>query len=138
MALFVPAMSGVLLVLLREYSFQKYISACAETKATILRMVPPTAVAMAKDPWVAQQDLTTVHTIMCAGAVLPPEIISRLEKLMPRASIGQGYGYVPGAESCEMVWKLTRCRMSEAAVSILKKTSAKPKAGSVGRLTSNV
>ncbi|KAK6217826.1 UV excision repair protein rad23 [Pestalotiopsis sp. IQ-011] len=120
MPLFVPAMSGVLLVLLREYTFQKYISACAETKATILRMVPPTAVAMAKDPWVAQQDLTTVHTIMCAGAVLPPEIISRLEKLMPRASIGQGYG------------------MSEATVSILKKTSAKPKAGSVGRLTSNV
>lgn len=91
-ALFAPALSAIQMVLLRKYTFREYISACVTTKATVLRMVPPTAVAMAKDPWVAQQDLTAVHTIFCSGAVLPPEIIARLEQLMPKASITQGYG----------------------------------------------
>ncbi|ETS80186.1 hypothetical protein PFICI_07715 [Pestalotiopsis fici W106-1] len=118
-ALFVPALSATQMVLLRKYSFRDYISACVATKATVLRMVPPTAVAMAKDPWVTQQDLTGIHTIYCSGAVLPPEIIARLEQLMPKSSITQGYG------------------MSEATITILKTSSAKPKAGSVGRLVSN-
>lgn len=47
---------------------------------------------MAKDPWVAEQDLKSVHTIMCAGAVLAPDIIAKLEELMDGVSITQGYG----------------------------------------------
>jgi len=79
---------------MRDYSLHEYVKAAAEIRATTLRMVPPTAVAMVKDPFVRQQDLTSVRTISCAGAVLAPEIISEMDKLMGKVDVVQGYGYI--------------------------------------------
>jgi acyl-CoA synthetase (AMP-forming)/AMP-acid ligase II len=55
-------------------------------------MVPAIAVAITKDPRIASLDLTSVHTLMCAGAALQVEVVQKLQKIMPRVSITQGYG----------------------------------------------
>ncbi|KAH7420130.1 acyl-CoA synthetases/AMP-acid ligases II [Cadophora sp. MPI-SDFR-AT-0126] len=115
-ALLVPVFAGSQTILLRKYLFQDYIKAAVSVRATFLRLVPPTATAMAKDPWVAKQDLSSVQTIQCAGAVLAPEIIGALEKMLKGVDIIQGYG------------------LSEGGGATLKPFSAKRKAGSVGKL----
>jgi 4-coumarate--CoA ligase len=55
-------------------------------------MVPPIAIAIAKDPFVQTLDLTSVHTILCAGAPLQVDVVQALQKLMGGVRITQGYG----------------------------------------------
>lgn len=87
-----PLFTGGYVRLLRNYSLHEYVKACVEVKATMLRMVPPTVVAMVKDPFVRGQDLTSVRTISCAGAVLAPDIITDVRKMMGKVEVIQGYG----------------------------------------------
>lgn len=88
-----PLLTGGYVRLLRDYDLHKYVKACVEVRATTLRMVPPTVVAMVKDPFVRQQDLSSVRTISCAGAVLAPDIITEIRKMMGEVDLIQGYGY---------------------------------------------
>lgn len=89
-----PLFTGGYVRLLRNYSLHEYVKACVEVSATTLRMVPPTVVAMVKDPFVRQQNLTSIHTISCAGAVLAPDIISQVRNMTGEVEIIQGYGWV--------------------------------------------
>ncbi|OIW22662.1 luciferin 4-monooxygenase [Coniochaeta ligniaria NRRL 30616] len=115
-----PLFSGGYVRLMRDYSLHKYIRAATEVKATTLRVVPPTVVAMVKDPFVRQQDLTSVRTISCAGAVLAQDIISEVRNMMDKVEVVQGYG------------------MTEGSITTLKRFAARRKLGSVGRLSANV
>jgi 4-coumarate--CoA ligase len=83
---------GHFLCIQRTFDFRKYIEASSKIKATILRMVPPIAIAIAKDPFVQTLDLTSVHTILCAGAPLQVDVVQALQKLMREVRITQGYG----------------------------------------------
>jgi acyl-CoA synthetase (AMP-forming)/AMP-acid ligase II len=87
-----PLFSGGYVRLMRDYSLQEYVKAAVEVKATTLRMVPPTVAAMVKDPFVRQQDLTSVRTISCSGAVLAQDIISEVRNMMGEVEVVQGYG----------------------------------------------
>ncbi|ERT01315.1 hypothetical protein HMPREF1624_02558 [Sporothrix schenckii ATCC 58251] len=88
-----PLLTGGYVRLLRNYTLHDYVEACVDVRATTLRMVPPTLVAMVKDPFVRQQNLASVRTISCSGAVLAPDIISEVHKMLgTEANIVQGYG----------------------------------------------
>lgn len=87
-----PLFSGGYVRLMRDYSLHEYIKAATEVKATTLRVVPPTVVAMVKDPFVRQQDLSSVRTISCSGAVLAKDIISEVRKWIGDVELVQGYG----------------------------------------------
>ncbi|KAF2502607.1 acyl-CoA synthetases/AMP-acid ligases II [Lophium mytilinum] len=103
-------------VIMKQFEYLKYIEASARLRATIMRMVPPIALAIAKDPNIAKYDLTSVNVIMCAGATLQAEIVNQLQTIMGGCDILQGYG------------------LSEAAVSALKPAKSIERSGSVGRL----
>ncbi|CAM1506232.1 Fc.00g058730.m01.CDS01 [Cosmosporella sp. VM-42] len=115
-----PLFTGGYVRLLRNYNIHEYVKACVEIRATTLRVVPPTVVAMVKDPFVRQQDLASVRTISCAGAVLAPDIITELRQMMGEVELIQGYG------------------MTEGGITSLRRFSARLKQGSVGRLMANV
>ncbi|CAK7235893.1 hypothetical protein SBRCBS47491_009449 [Sporothrix bragantina] len=109
-----PLLTGGYVRLLRDYNLHEYIRVCVAVRATTLRMVPPTLVAMVKDPFIRQQDLTSVQMISCSGAVLAPDIIGELYKMLGnKAEIVQGYG------------------MTEGSATILRRYSARRKQGSV-------
>jgi acyl-coenzyme A synthetase/AMP-(fatty) acid ligase len=84
--------NGLFVLILKGFEYQDYIKCCAEYKATIMRVVPPTANQLSKDPVAASYDLTSVKTLSCAGAALGVEVMGRLQKMMPEVSIVQGYG----------------------------------------------
>ncbi|CAK7217081.1 hypothetical protein SCUCBS95973_003030 [Sporothrix curviconia] len=116
-----PLLTGGYVRLLRDYNLHEYIRACVAVRATTLRIVPATLVAMVKDPFVREQDLTSVQTISCSGAVLAPDIIGEVHKMLGNETeIVQGYG------------------MTEGSVTILRRYSARRKQGSVGKLSANV
>jgi len=77
---------------MKQFNYKEWIDACSRIRATTMRMVPPTAVAISKDPNIENIDLTSVDTILCAGATLQTEVVQRLQFLLKGVSIIQGYG----------------------------------------------
>lgn len=77
---------------MKQFNYKEWIEANARIKATSMSMVPPTAVAISKDPNLETIDLTSVETILCAGATLQAEVVLRLQHLLKGVSIIQGYG----------------------------------------------
>jgi 4-coumarate--CoA ligase len=83
---------GSHIVIMKEFNFKEYIRLCAEKRATVMKIVPSVAVAIAKDPEVRKLDLTSLRYIVSTGATLQSEIVSTLVKLMDGVDIIQGYG----------------------------------------------
>lgn len=116
-----PVYTGGYVRLLRTYTLPTYLQACADHKATTLRMVPPTLVAMVKLLQAGEGpsqslDLSSVQNIVCAGAMLAPEMIGAVTKLLgEHVAIVQAYG------------------MTEGLASIVSRFAAGRKQGSVGR-----
>ena len=121
-ALVPTAFNGVYVLLMRQFEYRKWIVACARIRATMMRGVPAIAVMITKDPDIAsgRLKLTSVDVLLCAGATLQTEVVSRLQELLGDISIVQGYG------------------MSEAGVAVLRPARSRDKAGSVGRLLPNM
>jgi len=84
--------TGSFVVAMRRFDFTRYIECCAKIRATILRLVPSTAVLIAKDPSIQSLDLTSVQFILCSGAALQSQIVAKLHSLMGATAIVQGYG----------------------------------------------
>ncbi|KAJ5753302.1 acyl-CoA synthetases/AMP-acid ligases II [Penicillium odoratum] len=111
-----PAFLGCYAVILERFHYETYIQACAKARVTIMKMIPATAVAIAKDRSIEQHDLSNVRHILCTGATLQAQIVRRLQEIMKSCAIIQSYG------------------LSEIGVSILKGARSSEKSGSVGRL----
>ncbi|GAB7354598.1 hypothetical protein MBLNU459_g5039t1 [Dothideomycetes sp. NU459] len=119
-AMLVPSFVGSYIAIMHQFEYGRWIQACADIKATTMKMVPAIAVAISKDENLERLDLQSVNTIMSAGATLQAEVVKRLQHLLRGVSITQGYG------------------MSEVAVSTLRAGRSLDKAGSVGRLFPNL
>lgn len=115
-----PAFVGCHTVAMGQFDFMAYLTRCAEIRATVLRVVPATAVRITKDPNVRKLDLKSVHTLMCAGASLASETVKDLQNILsPEVKVLNGYG------------------MTEATIAMLREEQAR-RAGSVGKPTSGV
>jgi hypothetical protein len=135
---------------MKRYDFNDYIERCAKIRSTILRLIPATAVSMVRDTRVQSLDLTSVHTIMCTGAPLQTYVVQKLQTMMRGTCILQGYGYVTFS-SLPRKYKMGKFQdtesligcicgnsLSEATVSLLKRSWSVKKAGSVGCLAASV
>ncbi|KAF2421079.1 luciferin 4-monooxygenase [Tothia fuscella] len=122
-AVLLSAFVGSHTVAMKHFDFVPYLQRCVGLRATILRLVPATAIRLANDPAVARLglDLSSVRFIMCSGAALSADIIERLQQMLhPTAAVLNGYG------------------MTECTISLLRESQASAKAGSVGRLAAGV
>jgi acyl-coenzyme A synthetase/AMP-(fatty) acid ligase len=115
-----PAYVGSYLVVMSEFDFLPYLRRCSEIHATVIRLVPSTAIRMTKDPATRNLNLKSVQTVMCSSASLATETVQELQKILnPEAKIVNGYG------------------MTEASITILRESQSH-RAGSVGRPSSGV
>jgi 4-coumarate--CoA ligase len=118
-----PAFVGSYTVCMRTFDFDRYVQRCSDIGATIMRVVPPTAVRMVKDAEFRARNLNlkSVSSVMCSGAALSSEIVVGLRQILsPSASVLNGYG------------------MSETTIALLRETQSESKAGSVGLLAADV
>lgn len=91
-AVLAPAFIGNLVVIMPTYHFQEYVSICQQKRATIMRVVPPTAMAMLKEKRLRTMGLSSVHTLVCAGAALREATHAGLQELLKGVNVVQGYG----------------------------------------------
>jgi acyl-coenzyme A synthetase/AMP-(fatty) acid ligase len=101
---------------MRQFTLPQYIRACAETKATSLKVVPSVAVAFIQHPLAQELDLSSIKYVRCAGATLQLEVVEKLQNIFKGVHFVQGYG------------------MSEAAIATMPYNRSVEKTGSVGRL----
>lgn len=91
-AVLVPSYTGNYVMAMKQFDYQAWIEANARVRATTMKVVPPTAVAISKDPNVEKFQLDSVNTIVCAGGTLQTEVFRRLQALLKGVSIVQAYG----------------------------------------------
>jgi 4-coumarate--CoA ligase len=118
--LLLPAWVGCYVMVMKQYDFLPYVKRCSEIRATVLRLVPATAIRLVKDPDVRGLGLASVKTVMCSGAALAIETVKELQGILdPEAAVLNGYG------------------MSETTVMIQRETRT-DKPGSVGKPAAGV
>ena len=90
----------------KTFDFHQYISKSSAIRATLLRLVPPIAIAIIKDPIVQTLDLKSVNTVLCAGAPLQVDVVQAMQKIMGGVHITQGYGLVQRVRErvCDAYW----------------------------------
>ncbi|OQV03593.1 hypothetical protein CLAIMM_08615 [Cladophialophora immunda] len=100
---------------MKQFDLKRYAQRCAEIRATIMRLVPSTAVSIVKDPQLQNLDLKSVQYILCSGAALQSQVVAQLYAIMAETHIIQGYG------------------MSEGSLTTLRGHWGSKKAGSCGK-----
>ncbi|KAI9320580.1 hypothetical protein BX666DRAFT_1909283 [Dichotomocladium elegans] len=78
-------------VIIPRFELQMFCELIEKYKVTLVSIVPPVAVALAKHPLVAKYDLSSIRTLGCGAAPLGKEHIDALSKRLP-ATLKQGYG----------------------------------------------
>lgn len=91
-AILVPSFIGNYVMCMKQFEYKEWIEANSRIRATTMKMVPPTAVAISKDPKVGRFQLGCVNTIVCAGGTLQTEVVQRLQEILNGVSIIQAYG----------------------------------------------
>ncbi|KAI4849002.1 acetyl-CoA synthetase-like protein [Aureobasidium sp. EXF-8846] len=93
---------------MQKYDFLKMLSYVEKYKITDLNLVPPIAVAMAKQPAAKQCDLSSVKNIGSGAAPLGAEVSKEVEQLWPKGTMNlkQGWGMTD--------WDLTKISTSNA------------------------
>ncbi|KAI8150227.1 hypothetical protein BJV82DRAFT_503477 [Fennellomyces sp. T-0311] len=78
-------------VVMSRFEIQLFCELIEKYKITVVSIVPPVAVALAKHPIVSKYNLNSVRTLGCGAAPLGKEHIDALKLRMP-ALLKQGYG----------------------------------------------
>lgn len=83
--------SGATLVVMPKFDLEPYLDLVERYRATLLHVVPPVIVALAKHPSVARRDFSSVRKLFSGAAPLRAEVI---EQCMRRVGcvVQQGYG----------------------------------------------
>ncbi|KAF7965524.1 hypothetical protein HWV62_43070 [Athelia sp. TMB] len=84
--------SGMAVVLMPKFAFEPFLASIAAQRITHLLLVPPMIVLLCKHPAAGKYDLSSVRAVWSGAAPLSREIVALLEKRLPGAMIGQGYG----------------------------------------------
>jgi len=83
-----------------KFNFQSFLKSIVDHRVTHLHLVPPQIVLLCKQPIVKKYDLSHVKYCMSGAAPLGGELMKQVSKILPNASIGQGYGMT---ETCTTV-----------------------------------
>ncbi|KAG8861521.1 hypothetical protein FRB91_006229 [Serendipita sp. 411] len=91
-----PISKGASTVIIRGFDVQMFGAAIGKYKATVLPMVPPVILLLAKNPIFEKFDFSNVKVITSGaaplGRELTLEVAERLRKLGSKAVVVQGYG----------------------------------------------
>ncbi|KAJ1337075.1 hypothetical protein BSLG_006835 [Batrachochytrium salamandrivorans] len=103
-ALHQAAYSGIPLCVVPKFEFEKFLASVQKYQATVLHVVPPIVLGLAKHPIVSKYNLTSVRRIMSGAAPLGRELSEATSKRF-KVPVVQGYGLTetsPVAHACPM------------------------------------
>ncbi|GMN39223.1 hypothetical protein TIFTF001_008452 [Ficus carica] len=97
---------GNTLVSMGKFELEKALRAVEKYRVTHLYLVPPVAIALAKQSVVRKYDLSSLKQVLSGAAPLGKDVMEECAKNIPSAAIVQGYGMT---ETCGIVSK-ENCR----------------------------
>ncbi|KAK7863109.1 hypothetical protein R5R35_001997 [Gryllus longicercus] len=83
---------GVKSIILPKFEEQLFLESIQNHKVTLMMLVPPLMVFLAKHPLVDNYDLSSIRAMWCGAAPLSPEIQEQVSQRIQVPSIRQGYG----------------------------------------------
>jgi len=86
-----------------KFNFEEFLKSIVRYRITRLILVPPMIVLLCKHPAVRNYDLSHVKTCVSAAAPLSLQLVHQLARILPNASIGQGYGMTETATLVSMM-----------------------------------
>ncbi|CAL5187500.1 unnamed protein product [Lathyrus oleraceus] len=84
--------AGSAVLLMHKFEIGTLLGLIQEHKVTVAMVVPPLVLALAKNPKVAEFDLSSIRLVLSGAAPLGKELEETLHNRIPRAVLGQGYG----------------------------------------------
>ncbi|KAL1661702.1 hypothetical protein GGF50DRAFT_104963 [Schizophyllum commune] len=94
---------GITLVVVPKFSLADWLDSIERHKITHMCVVPPQIVLLNKHPAAQGRDYSHVRFIMSGAAPLSAELLNQTSKLMPNATVGQGYGLTETSTTISMV-----------------------------------
>ncbi|KAJ2919266.1 hypothetical protein MD484_g1183, partial [Candolleomyces efflorescens] len=91
---------GLSILVVPKFNFQKFLESTVKYRVTHLHLVPPQILLLCKHPGVKKYNLSCVKYCMSGAAPLGGELMLKVSKVLPNASIGQGYGMT---ETCTTI-----------------------------------
>jgi 4-coumarate--CoA ligase len=83
---------GATLVTMAKFDLHLMLELIQKYKVTVMPVVPPIVLGMAKNPMVLNYDLSSVKKVLSGAAPLGKELEDAFRARVPDAIIGQGYG----------------------------------------------
>ncbi|KAL0951462.1 hypothetical protein HGRIS_008150 [Hohenbuehelia grisea] len=94
--------SGMSLVVIPKFNFEKFLDSIVRHRMTHLLLVPPQIVLLCKHPAAKGIDFSHVKFCMSGAAPLSGDLVEQVVRLMPNARVGQGYGLTETCTSIAM------------------------------------
>lgn len=83
---------GTPVLVMPKYELKQLCQLVERHKVTILMLVPPIALALARDPIARKHDLGSLRLVISGAAPLGPELENELAGRIPKCDVIQAYG----------------------------------------------
>ncbi|KAH9727998.1 4-coumarate--CoA ligase 3 [Citrus sinensis] len=84
--------AGAGVLLMQKFEIGALLELIQRHRVSVAAVVPPLVLALAKNPMVADYDLSSVRVVLSGAAPLGKELEDALRSRVPQAILGQGYG----------------------------------------------
>ncbi|XP_027360050.1 4-coumarate--CoA ligase 2 isoform X2 [Abrus precatorius] len=84
--------AGSAVLLMHKFEIGTLLELIQRHRVTVAMVVPPLVLALAKNPMVADFDLSSIRLVLSGAAPLGKELEEALRSRVPQAVLGQGYG----------------------------------------------
>nr|AXU39898.1 4-coumarate-CoA ligase 1 [Narcissus papyraceus] len=84
--------TGAAVVIMARFEMERMLETVQRWGVSVVAVVPPLVLALAKNPLVEKYDMGTVRMVLSGAAPLGKELEAALKGRLPQAVLGQGYG----------------------------------------------
>ncbi|KAB1223617.1 4-coumarate--CoA ligase 2 [Morella rubra] len=84
--------AGASVLLMQKFEIGTLLELIQRHRVSVAAVVPPLVLALAKNPIVANFDLSSIRVVLSGAAPLGKELEEALRSRVPQATLGQGYG----------------------------------------------
>ncbi|XP_044477449.1 4-coumarate--CoA ligase 2-like [Mangifera indica] len=84
--------AGAAVLLMQKFEIRALLDFIQKYKVSVAPVVPPLVLALAKNPLVAEFDLSSIRVVLSGAAPLGKDLEGALRSRVPQAILGQGYG----------------------------------------------
>ncbi|XP_048133458.1 4-coumarate--CoA ligase 2-like [Rhodamnia argentea] len=83
---------GAAILIMQKFEIMVLMELVQRYRVTIMPIVPPIVLEIAKSPEVDRYDLSSIRTVMSGAAPMGKELEDKVRAKLPNAKLGQGYG----------------------------------------------